>query len=359
MEVSPSAPSRRSVRAEKVARRLPSAPRRLTRVTLVALYVAGVALLAGAILEAVARTKNRFGYARSSSPRIVYELRPSYGDHSTTGRRDREYSKTKPQGVLRVIGIGDSYSYGFGVPREKVFLKVAEEELNRRAARPVEVINFGVPGYNTAMEAAVLEEVTPEWHPDLVVIQFCRNDLNLPNFIQTRTNVLFARSFALHLVLSRLARTWPTFVKKDLMGYGFDGEVFPVPGLEHVPMENDNPIGDPARTPPEYRYMVGRDGVRAALRAIRAESRRRSLPVVLLLGWAGHDRDAARWAKAEGLAVADMWPAVQHRLAETRRGFESLWVAPPVDNHPNEEGHTIIGRLLAEKILEQGLLAPR
>ena len=124
-------------------------------------------------------------------------------------------------------------------------------------------------------------------------------------------------------------------------------------------MENNNPIGDPARTPPEYRYMVGRDGVRAALRAIGAESRRRSLPVVLLLGWAGHDQDAAGWAKAEGLAVADMWPAVQHRLAETQRGFESLLVAPPVDNHPNEEGHTIIGRLLAEKILEQGLLAPR
>ncbi|HEY6114321.1 MAG TPA: SGNH/GDSL hydrolase family protein [Candidatus Dormibacteraeota bacterium] len=359
MDMPPSGPARRSARAEEVTRGLPTALRRLTRVALIALYLAGVALLAGAILEAVARTRNLAGYVRSSSPRLVYALRPGYAGNSSTGHRDREYSRTKPPGVFRVIGLGDSYSYGMGVARDRVFLKVAEEELNRRLARPVEVINFGVPGYNTAMEAAVLEEVTPAWQPDLVVIQFCGNDFNLPNFIQTRTNGLIARSFALHLVLSHLARTWPTFVKKDLMRYWFDGEVFPAPGLEHVPIENYNPIRDPGRSPAEYRYMLGEAGVRAAFRAIRAESRRRSLPVLLLVGWGGGDREVAQWAEAEGLAVADMWPAIQRHLAETGRGFKSLWVAPPLDNHPNQEGHAIIGRMLAEKILELGLLAPK
>jgi lysophospholipase L1-like esterase len=325
---------------------------------LIALYVAVVVLLAGGVLEAVARAKNRFGYVRAASPRVVYELRPVYWDHSPSGHRDRAYSKAKPAGVYRVVGLGDSYTYGFGVPRDKVFLKVAEQELNRQAGRPVEVINFGVPGYNTAMEAAVLEEVTPPWHPDLVVIQFGHNDFNLPNFLQTRGNGLVARSFALHVVLSRLARTWPTFVKRDVMGYRFDGPVFPVPGLEHVPIEDHNPIGDPARTPPEYRDMIGPDGVRAALRAIGAEARRRSLPVLLLLGWAGLDRDVGRWAEAEGLSAVDIWPTVEGHLALTGRAFESLWVAPPTDNHPNEEGHAIIGRLLAERILEQALRRP-
>jgi lysophospholipase L1-like esterase len=341
-----------------VARRLVPAPRRLVRLALVALYAAVLVLLAGAILEAVARAKNRFGYVRAASPRIVYELRATYWDHSRSGHRDREYSRTKPEGVFRVIGIGDSYSYGFGIPRQKVFLKVAEQELNRRAGRPVEVINFGVPGYNTAMEAAVLEELTPTWHPDLVVIQFSRNDWNLPNFIQTPGNGLVARSFALHVVLSRLARTWPAFIKHDVMGYRFDGPVFPVPGLEHVPIENHNPIGDPARTPPEYRYMIGSEGVRQALRAIRAEGRRRAVSVMLLVGWGGQDQDVTGWARTEGLVVVDLWPAVKRRLAESGRDFQSLWVAPPDDNHPNEEGHAIIGRLLAERILGQGLRPP-
>jgi lysophospholipase L1-like esterase len=331
--------------------------RRLVRVILVALYVAALVLVAGALLEAVARARNRFGYIRAASPRIVYGLRAAYWDHSRSGHRDREYSTTKPEDIFRVIGIGDSYSYGFGVPRQKVFLKVAEQELNRRAGRPVEVINFGVPGYNTAMEAAVFGELTPSWRPDLVVIQFSRNDWNLPNFIQTRGNGLVARSFALHLALARLARAWPTFIKHDVMGYRFDGPVFPVPGLEHVPIENHNPIGDPARTPPEYRYMIGSEGVRRALKAIRAEAQRRAVPVMLLLGWGGQDQDVARWATSEGLVVVDLWPAVQRRLAETGRDFQNLWVAPPDDNHPNEEGHAIIGRFLAEQILGQGLTA--
>ena len=334
-------------------------PPRIVRWPLVALYVVGVALLGAVILEAVARSQNRFGYVRSASPRRIYELRPTYWDHNRTGQRDRAYSPSKPAGTFRIIGIGDSYSYGSGVSRRRVFLKVAEAELNRRAARPVEVINFGIPGYNTAMEAAVLEEVTPEWQPDLVVVQFSRNDWNLPNFLQTRATGLVTRSFALHLVLSRPAERWPIAIKKDLMGYQFDGDVFPVPGLEHVPMENDNPISDPARTPPEYRYMLGADGVRAALRAIRAEAQRRSLPVLYLVGWAGQDQDVAGWARAEGLTVLDMWPAVRGYLVEARRDFQSLWVTPPTDNHPNEEGHAIIGRYLAAAILEQRLLPLR
>jgi hypothetical protein len=205
------------------------------------------------------------------------------------------------------------------------------------------------------MEAAVLGERTPAWRPDLVVIQFSRNDWNLPNFIETRANGLVKRSFAVHGVLARLARTWPTFIKRDVMGYRFDGPVFPVPGLEHVPIENDNPIGDPARTPPEYRYMIGSEGVRRALRAIRAEAQRRAVPVMLLVGWGGQDQDVTGWATSEGLVVVDMWPAVRRRLAETGRDFQSLWVAPPADNHPNEEAHAIIGRLLAQRILDQGL----
>jgi len=98
--------------------------------------------------------------------------------------------------------------------------------------------------------------------------------------------------------------------------------------------------------------------VRAALRAIGAEARRRSLPVLLLLGWAGLDREIARGPEAEGPSVVDMWPDIKRHLAETRRDFESLWVKPPVDNHPNEEGHAIIGRLLAERILQHALRRP-
>jgi lysophospholipase L1-like esterase len=280
----------------------------------------------------------------------------------------------KPPETFRVAGIGDSISFGMGVPRDQVFLKRAEQELAGRGGRRVEVINFGVPGYNTAMEDAEIEEVAAGWDPDLVVLQFCANDLALPNYIQTHPSALVAHSFALHAVLGPLAKLWPRFVRRDVMHYRYDVGVFPVPGLEQVP-----PIGgdyvyqvlgreytaksfpsDPAQVPAEYRSMVGEAGVRAALGRIAAWSRARGIPVVFLIGWGGPvDAKAAGWAAAAGLETLDAWPAIERYLAANGLEFPDLWVAPPDDLHPNERGHAVLGHALAEVIARHLAEAPR
>lgn len=313
------------------------------------LVVAGAAVLAG--VEWLARARNSFGYVRSSSAGIVYELRPGYRDHNSTGQRDEEYRIEKRSGVFRVIGLGDSYTYGDGVPRDRVFLKMAERLLrDDPAIGEVEILNFGVPGYNTAMEAATFVERTPDWEPDLVVVQFCRNDLNLPNFIWTSAGPFVAHSYALHDLLGGLAERWPS-VKQEWMAYFYDEEVFPIPGLERVLRIGHNPVGAPARAPERYRTMLGVDGVRAALARIAAESRRRRVPVIFLLGWAGRDRDAAEWAMMEGIEVLDIWTPVVLRFTGGGGVFQDLWVAPErQDNHPNEEGHAVIGAALARAI---------
>lgn len=251
-----------------------------------------------------------------------------------------------------MIGLGDSYTYGAGVPFDAVFLEVAERMLNGEDGLPrVEALNFGVPGYNTAMEAAAFEERTADWDPDLVVGQFCRNDFNLPNFLWTTRDGPVAHSYALHELLWGLSQRWPSVIKHRIMGYVYDEEIFPIPGLEHVPKIDHNPIGDPARAPARYRYMLGPEGVREGLRRIAAESRRRRVPVIFLLGWAGRDQDAAEWAAVEGLEVLDIWPPVAIRFVSGGGRFQDLWVGPEHgDNHPNEEGHAIIGAALADAI---------
>jgi lysophospholipase L1-like esterase len=324
---------------------------RFVRIVAASLYLLTVTTCAAGVLEYVARSLNSFGYARSASPREVYELRPGQSDRNEFGQRDRVYSRAKPPGTFRVAGLGDSNTYGMGVPRERVFLKQAEQLLARRANRPVEVINFGVPGYNTAQEANLLEDVVAAWDPDLVVLQFCSNDFELPNFIQTSGGPFVTRSFALHAVLRKLAKPWPDFVKRELMGYRYGLDVFPVPGLEHVPMDGPEKqfTEDPAKAPPEYRYMLGVDGVRAALRRVAAWSRTHRVPVIFLVVWSGKDRDGAALGAAEGLEVLDAWPAVTRYLADTGQRFTDLWVAPS-DAHPNEKGHAVIGQALAEAI---------
>lgn len=60
------------------------------------------------------------------------------------GFRDREFSLAKPVDY-RVIAIGDSFTYGWGVGLEQSWPKVLEQNLRNTGLR-VEIANLGFPG---------------------------------------------------------------------------------------------------------------------------------------------------------------------------------------------------------------------
>lgn len=95
------------------------------------------------------------------------------------GCRDRDYQVAKPPGVVRIVGIGDSLTFGQGVREEDSFLARLERDLTARKLR-VEVINCGVFGYNINEEARRFAEVVELLDPEIVVIGYELGDL-LPN----------------------------------------------------------------------------------------------------------------------------------------------------------------------------------
>src|SRR4029079_19356654 len=104
---------------------------------------------------------------------------------SSQGLHDREYSRRKEPGTFRIVGGGDSSLFGLGVPFEDRGLKVLERHLNERSrAQKFEVINFAVPGYNTAMEAETFVQRCLEYSPDLVLLNFNTNDYDVPGFMR-------------------------------------------------------------------------------------------------------------------------------------------------------------------------------
>jgi len=115
----------------------------------------------------------------------IYEMRPNaevpFPEFNTTyktnssGFRDREYSASKAEGVYRIVVIGDSVSFGWGVELDKSYPKVLEE-LFVNAGQKVEVLSMAVSGYNTIQEAALLRESGLAVDPDLVIIGYCLND---------------------------------------------------------------------------------------------------------------------------------------------------------------------------------------
>jgi GDSL-like Lipase/Acylhydrolase family len=131
----------------------------------------------------------------SDNPLIGYEPVPNYEYHGTAlyffefrgksnslGYRDREHSLEKPPGVYRIVVIGDSITMGLQIDdhTEDVYTNVLESALTR-GGRDVEVINFGVSGYNTQQEVHTLADKGIQFKPDLVILAYCINDTEMMN----------------------------------------------------------------------------------------------------------------------------------------------------------------------------------
>lgn len=95
---------------------------------------------------------------------------------NSLGLRDREYAREKPAGTRRVLVLGDSVTFGIGVPAEETFPARLEARLAPRDP-PVEVLNLGVGGYDTLDEVIAFEARGLDLGPDVVVVGYCLNDL--------------------------------------------------------------------------------------------------------------------------------------------------------------------------------------
>lgn len=90
------------------------------------------------------------------------------------GFRDREISLVKT-GTCRIVAIGDSFTYGWGVNLDQTWVKVVEENL-RRQGLDVEVLNLGKPAANPWQYANIAEKVIPALKPDLVLVGVLAGD---------------------------------------------------------------------------------------------------------------------------------------------------------------------------------------
>ena len=91
-------------------------------------------------------------------------------------RDDNFLSPTKPEGTTRVLALGDSFTLGYSVEREDLFVDHLEKWW-RAEDRQVEVVNAGTEGYSTDQEVAWLEEYGKEYKPDLVLLFAYENDI--------------------------------------------------------------------------------------------------------------------------------------------------------------------------------------
>jgi len=105
------------------------------------------------------------------------EYRINIRTNSKGLRADGEIPYGKPQGMRRIMLLGDSFGMGYGVSLEDTFLARMVDSL-RAAGVKCEPVNLSVSGFGTAEELVALQEEGFRYEPDLVVIAWHATDLD-------------------------------------------------------------------------------------------------------------------------------------------------------------------------------------
>ena len=309
---------------------------------------------------------------RSNDDRTVYELRPGaqglFVGHevriNALGMRDRPRASAKRRGVFRILALGDSQLFGWGVGQEESFAPVLERLLAVRGPGDFEVLNAGVPGYNTVMEARVFERRAEEVAPDLVLIHYVDNDMDLPNFLAKPTDPwTLRRSYLAEIVRRRLALLGgATLMPNGLFVAALD----PDTGRYRIPDD---------RIPVRYRPLQGWDRMIEAYRRLAALARARNIPYAVLVHWDDYGlrlagqvddvlpervRGLKRMLAAEGYVVMDPQDRVVEILRRHGLPAQALWIAPS-DSHMSRLFHEIAAREILGRLEGAGVLpaAPR
>jgi len=86
------------------------------------------------------------------------------------GLRDRDHTYERKDETKRILVLGDSFAWGFGVEQTERFSEHLEEFME------VEVINAGVSGYSTDQELLWYRSEGIQYRPDLVILVMSGND---------------------------------------------------------------------------------------------------------------------------------------------------------------------------------------
>jgi len=98
------------------------------------------------------------------------------------GFRGPEIDETKPAGTYRIVAMGDSATFGYGVGDDETFCARLQLRLNGDsglARLRYEVINAGVIGYTTVQGLRVLKRTILRLKPDCLVVSYAINDATL------------------------------------------------------------------------------------------------------------------------------------------------------------------------------------
>lgn len=292
-------------------------------------------------------------------PALIFTLQPNQRGFSADkeilinerGLRGPVVPYERVPGTKRILLLGDSLAFGFGVRDDEVVSERIRVLLDGVGIRS-EVINTGVSSYNTEQEVAYYEREGHRYAPDVVIVGVCWNDLNDKSDVRVDssgnlvdaifpagTNSADASTQAAEFQLRNL-------LKRSRLLYGslerWRAYVASRSPDDHSAFRSDVLAG---RTTPRIaegwsrienallrlRTLVDQQGARLLLVAFPVP-----LAVEQSFPASSYPGQMQRFASREGMPFIDLTGPFQRNF----RGHESLFI--PFDgDHPNAAGHDL------------------
>lgn len=250
------------------------------------------------------------------------------------GLRDRDRGPKAP-GIRRVLVMGDSYTWGYAVAEEEAYPQVAERLLAAAGRRDVEVINGGIPDYNSRQEQRLLAQLAPIYDPDAVFLAYVVNDAEPSTAMPVPPEETYRH------VRSWFLAEWADHLNRHVFRRAL------------LPTSKDSP-GNSYLDGFEARSAKWRDS-REAIREMRDLSAERGADFSILIlpdvtqpldegyPWRPIHDAVSRWGEELGVPTFDL-------LDEFQR-LDQRTLMVPWDGHPNAEAHRRIAEFLVARVL--------
>lgn len=274
--------------------------------------------------------EGRYTREKVADPELLFRHPPSRKTHyqgvevsfNELGLRDEPIG-VKQSNEYRILVLGDSVAFGWGVEQDATFCARVQKILNAQLGRPVRVINTGVGGYSSVQELLFFKGKGVTFQSDTVVLVYTENDTE-PYGRQLSDPLRVIEG-------TILWKSWLYRLASHAYYYGWLG----------------NAIHDTAAV----RESVGWQESIGAIRQLRELTEERKIPLILFyFRWRETSLNTALLKDVQQAAT----PAPVIDIGEWFAGQSpSEYMNSKIDSHPNHRAHKLIAEKMARYLLER------
>ncbi len=278
-------------------------------------------------------------------------------------RGKREYEIEKPAGVRRIVALGDSFFFGWGVKDNETFAAKLEQKNTN-----LEVINLSVAGYGIDQILVAYRSIGKAYHPDIVLVgifpedfwratrSFSDSGYAKPYFYLSENKELILNNVPVPKQFKLNANQFPEVIKRNpIENMLIYSSVYRSLKRGFIHFQKSLGWTDPETT---VGWILGREILIHLVQEIHEMNARPILVVVSPDRWMETEQNESiylallRFAQRENIELIDTVPVLRQAVKKSK--LTDYYIHN--DGHWTERAHQLVADLLNDYFKKYGLV---